>query len=121
LQLAFDCGPWAPTLPDDFVVVPNEIRQVGAKIGEAFPIRQTKNNPAGRESLSRNSGKIPDFVKNDERPTQRKNPSGAAASDGKVNVVAAQRRRLKCITAHRNGKTARFGRENFPAEELCPE
>src|ERR1700709_465439 len=37
---------------------------------------------------------------------------------GKVNVVAAQRRRLKCITARRNGKTARFGREHFPAENF---
>jgi hypothetical protein len=35
-------------------------------------------------------------------------------------VVAAQRRRLKCIIARRNGKTARFGREQFPASESSP-
>jgi hypothetical protein len=33
LQQAFD-KPWAPTLPDDFVVAPDEIRQVGQSLLE---------------------------------------------------------------------------------------
>jgi hypothetical protein len=37
-------------LLDDFVVVPNEIRQAAGKIVEALPIRQTKNNLTERET-----------------------------------------------------------------------
>src|SRR3954451_14686715 len=37
-------------LVDDFVVVPNEIRQAAGKIVEALPIRQTKNNLRERET-----------------------------------------------------------------------
>jgi hypothetical protein len=61
LQQAFDREPWAPTFPDDFVVVRNEIRQVASKIVGALPIRQTKNLHAGRESCPSISGKIPDW------------------------------------------------------------
>jgi hypothetical protein len=58
--------------------------------------------------LSRNSGKIPD-----NRPNEKTRPERLPRT-GKVNVVAAQRRRLKGIAARSNGKIARFGREYFP-------
>jgi hypothetical protein len=37
-------------LPDDFVVVPNEIRQAAGKSVGALAIRQTKNNFTERET-----------------------------------------------------------------------
>jgi hypothetical protein len=67
------------------------------------------------------SGKIPDWQNlTDNRPNENPRPEWLPRT-GKVNVVAAQRRRLKRITARRNGKTARFGREHFPAENFAPQ
>jgi hypothetical protein len=81
LQLAFDCEPWAPTLPDGFVVIPNEFRKLPERL-EAQCRSGNKKQPRRAGNLALNVGKNSRLVKLDGRPTPRKNPSGAVASDG---------------------------------------
>jgi hypothetical protein len=81
VQQAFDSEPWAPTLPDDFVV---SQRNSASCIEDCRSVadQANKNMHAERETWSSMSGKIPGWeIWRTADP--RKNPSGAAASDGK--------------------------------------
>jgi hypothetical protein len=86
LQLDFDCEPWAPTLPDVFVVVPRRNSAIAQRLREAVPIRQTKNNRAVRDICPYISGKIPEIVTEYRR---KKTVRSDCLGRGKVNVVGS--------------------------------
>jgi hypothetical protein len=86
LQQAFDCEPWAPTLPDDFVVVPNEIRQAVSKIGGAVPVWQTNSYTPNGNLSPQYREKFPTGRTAD--PTKKNRPEGLPRT-GKVNVVGS--------------------------------
>jgi hypothetical protein len=81
LQLAFDCEPWTPTLPDGFVC-PNEFGQLPQRLSEGCRSGKQKAttpsgnlNPCFREKFP--TGKL------DGQPIRtKKNPPRGAASDG---------------------------------------
>jgi hypothetical protein len=69
-------------LPDDFVVVPNENSANCLKDCRSGADQANKKQPRRMGNLVLNVGKNSRMVKLDGQLAQRKNPSGAAASDG---------------------------------------
>jgi hypothetical protein len=118
LQLAFDSEPWAPTLPDDFVVVPNEIRQVAQNCWSGA-------DQANKKQPRRAGMIVPKFGKN-SRPTASqtivptKSPSGGVTSrTGKIYVVGSTAPPMEMYHRARGWKNCAIWAGTFPGRHAA--
>jgi hypothetical protein len=88
LQLVFDREPWAPTLPGDFVVVPDEIRQLSQRLSERCRSgKQKTTTPSGKLNPTYRE-KFP-TVKLDGNRAHKKPSGGLTSRTGEVYVVGS--------------------------------